>query len=288
MAQALGDLSYTPPLVKYQELPSLPSEVRLETERKLSVTMSAQETPATQSDTVIRQWLTANAPSIIRDWLDANAESVLRASAASTHVVPTKRKPNDTTAPTANDDDTTNTRYSPLQRSRPTTGALGIGGGGIAPSHVSSATNEDDSVEPDPSANTQHATAPTRTRRLVAVEVRSRRRESVCCAHTVSLRMAQADRRRRELSSCNRYNQQAEPRGRLADPTCFLVEDVRVSQRIAAAALTRAHYKVEVASDGESAVDKYRQHSATLRIILMDIHLPGISGIEGDTTDTPN
>ena len=63
-------------------------------------------------------------------------------------------------------------------------------------------------------------------------------------------------------------------------PDVLLVEDVRVSQKVAQQALQRAHYKVDVASDGESAVDKYRQHAAQLRIILMDVGLPGITGIE--------
>lgn len=66
----------------------------------------------------------------------------------------------------------------------------------------------------------------------------------------------------------------------MSGPDLLLVEDVRVSQKIAHAALTRAHFKVEVASDGESAVDKWKTHAGTLRIVLMDIHLPGISGIE--------
>ena len=63
-------------------------------------------------------------------------------------------------------------------------------------------------------------------------------------------------------------------------PDVLLVEDVRVSQKLAQAALTRAHYKVEVASDGESAIEKYRQHAQSLRVILMDVGLPGISGTE--------
>ena len=63
-------------------------------------------------------------------------------------------------------------------------------------------------------------------------------------------------------------------------PELLLVEDVRVSARVAQAALTRAHYKVDVANDGESAVDKYKAHSNSIKIILMDINLPGISGIE--------
>ena len=63
-------------------------------------------------------------------------------------------------------------------------------------------------------------------------------------------------------------------------PDLLLVEDVRVSQRIASQALQRAQFKVEVASDGESAVDKFKQYSGTVRVILMDVGLPGISGIE--------
>jgi CheY-like chemotaxis protein len=44
--------------------------------------------------------------------------------------------------------------------------------------------------------------------------------------------------------------------------------------------LTRLHFKVDVASDGNSAVAKYQQLINTVRVILMDIGLPGISGIE--------
>jgi len=65
-----------------------------------------------------------------------------------------------------------------------------------------------------------------------------------------------------------------------AGPNLLLVEDVRVSQKIALQALQRAGYKVIAADNGESAVEKYRQHSASLRFVIMDINLPGISGIE--------
>jgi CheY-like chemotaxis protein len=63
-------------------------------------------------------------------------------------------------------------------------------------------------------------------------------------------------------------------------PDLLLVEDVRVSQKIAQQALTRLGYKVEVASDGESAVKKFKKLMGSLKIVLMDIGLPGISGIE--------
>ena len=278
MAHTFGDLSLTPPLVKYQELPSLPTEVRQETERKLSLSMSAHEQtpPSTQPDAVIHQWLAANAPAIIREWLDANAESVLRSTAAvATSVVPTKRKPNDANAATNHDgaaDDTT--RYAPSQRSRPSSG--GAGGVGVG---VSSALNEDDSVEPDPSALLN-----TRLRQRVHDDsspssALAPSRVSMLRSHSLT-----ADGASRSPPPRTSQLQQIQPTGRTPRPSggpdVLLVEDVRVSQRIAAAALTRAHYKVEVASDGESAVEKYRQHANALRIVLMDIHLPGISGIE--------
>ena len=59
----------------------------------------------------------------------------------------------------------------------------------------------------------------------------------------------------------------------------LLVEDVRVAQRIAARALQTAHYRVDVASSGEAAVERFRAHRRTLKLVLMDINLPGIDGI---------
>lgn len=63
-------------------------------------------------------------------------------------------------------------------------------------------------------------------------------------------------------------------------PNMLLVEDVRVSQKIALQALSRAGYKCIAADNGESAVEKYKQHASSFRYIIMDINLPGISGME--------
>ena len=60
----------------------------------------------------------------------------------------------------------------------------------------------------------------------------------------------------------------------------LLVEDVRVAQRIAARALSAANYRVDVASSGEAAIERFRASAPTLRIVLMDINLPGMSGID--------
>jgi len=74
----------------------------------------------------------------------------------------------------------------------------------------------------------------------------------------------------------NFAQQPAAPSG----PNMLLVEDVRVSQKVALQALQRAGYKVIAADNGEAAVEKYKQNAASLRYIIMDINLPGISGIE--------
>jgi hypothetical protein len=63
-------------------------------------------------------------------------------------------------------------------------------------------------------------------------------------------------------------------------PDLLLVEDVRVSQRIGEAALRRAHYKVTLASDGQAAVDSFKMYQDSLEVVLMDIHMPGMNGIE--------
>jgi len=60
----------------------------------------------------------------------------------------------------------------------------------------------------------------------------------------------------------------------------LLVEDIKVSQKAAQNALQRLGFKVAVASDGESAVTQYRNNIGAFGLVLMDIGLPGISGIE--------
>lgn len=62
--------------------------------------------------------------------------------------------------------------------------------------------------------------------------------------------------------------------------TVLLVEDVKVSQKIAKAALRRAQLKSLTADNGEAAVELYKKHAKTLELVLMDIHMPGIDGME--------
>jgi CheY-like chemotaxis protein len=59
----------------------------------------------------------------------------------------------------------------------------------------------------------------------------------------------------------------------------IVVEDVGVAQKLAHAALTRGHYKVEVAGDGMQAIDLFKKHMGSLKAVLMDIQLPGLDGL---------
>ena len=56
-------------------------------------------------------------------------------------------------------------------------------------------------------------------------------------------------------------------------PTVLLVEDVKVSRRVAEASLKKAQYRVATAKDGEEAVEKYKQYHEDLEIVLMDINV---------------
>lgn len=58
----------------------------------------------------------------------------------------------------------------------------------------------------------------------------------------------------------------------------LLVEDVRVSQKVAQVALQKHRYKVDVANDGQDAVDRYQ--GGEYHIILMDINLPKMNGVD--------
>jgi CheY-like chemotaxis protein len=58
----------------------------------------------------------------------------------------------------------------------------------------------------------------------------------------------------------------------------LLVEDVRVSSKVAELALRRERFTTMLVESGPDAVAAAKRH--TFRVILMDIHLPGMSGIE--------
>ena len=60
----------------------------------------------------------------------------------------------------------------------------------------------------------------------------------------------------------------------------LLAEDNPVNQKLASILLTRAGYKVEVAVNGAEAVAKYRAQPDRYNLILMDIQMPVLDGLE--------
>lgn len=51
----------------------------------------------------------------------------------------------------------------------------------------------------------------------------------------------------------------------------LLVEDVRVSQKVAQKNLEKMGYRVDVADTGEAAVTKFKKSADQLKLVLMDI-----------------
>ncbi len=58
----------------------------------------------------------------------------------------------------------------------------------------------------------------------------------------------------------------------------LLAEDVRANQVIAAELLTAAGYAVDLAENGQEAVERVR--SGSYDLILMDVHMPGVDGLD--------
>jgi len=64
----------------------------------------------------------------------------------------------------------------------------------------------------------------------------------------------------------------------LDDIKILVVEDNKINQMITKKILNKMNLKCEVVDNGEKAVDKVKNNN--YNVVLMDIHMPGISGIE--------
>lgn len=64
----------------------------------------------------------------------------------------------------------------------------------------------------------------------------------------------------------------------LENVTILVVEDNKINQMITKKILSKMNLNCEVVDNGEDAVEKIKEN--TYNIVLMDIHMPGISGIE--------
>jgi CheY-like chemotaxis protein len=60
----------------------------------------------------------------------------------------------------------------------------------------------------------------------------------------------------------------------------LLAEDNAVNQKLAKMVLTKAGYQVEVANNGQEAVDKYTKAPDAFDLIFMDIQMPQLDGMK--------
>jgi len=62
--------------------------------------------------------------------------------------------------------------------------------------------------------------------------------------------------------------------------TVLVVDDEQLVRELARDILKRYGYTVLMASGGEEAVELYRQHSGTVALVVLDILMPDIDGVE--------
>ena len=75
-----------------------------------------------------------------------------------------------------------------------------------------------------------------------------------------------------EASSSNRKAQ--------AQRTVLVVEDERIMLRLLERFLSRQGYQVLLAADGEQAIDGYCRHKTEIDVVLLDVGLPKVSGVD--------
>lgn len=68
--------------------------------------------------------------------------------------------------------------------------------------------------------------------------------------------------------------------GRGGREQILLVEDEAGLRRVAQRALERVGYQVLIASDGLEALDCYRHHAGEIDLIITDVMMPKLGGIE--------
>jgi signal transduction histidine kinase/DNA-binding response OmpR family regulator len=68
--------------------------------------------------------------------------------------------------------------------------------------------------------------------------------------------------------------------GRAAGRQILLVEDNPTNQKLALAILAKDHYHAVVADSGQRALELFRERGETFDLILMDVQMPGMDGLE--------
>lgn len=62
--------------------------------------------------------------------------------------------------------------------------------------------------------------------------------------------------------------------------TILVVEDEKLMLHLLQRVLSNSGYQVLTAADGEEAIDIYRRHKGEINMVLLDLGLPKISGVE--------
>jgi CheY-like chemotaxis protein len=62
--------------------------------------------------------------------------------------------------------------------------------------------------------------------------------------------------------------------------TILVVEDERVVREMLSAVLARFNYRALVATDGLEGVELYRAHGERIDLVLLDLSMPGLAGVE--------
>jgi DNA-binding NtrC family response regulator len=65
-----------------------------------------------------------------------------------------------------------------------------------------------------------------------------------------------------------------------AQRTVLVVEDERIMLRLLERFLSRQGYQVLLAADGEQAIDGYCRHKTEIDVVLLDVGLPKVSGVD--------
>lgn len=63
-------------------------------------------------------------------------------------------------------------------------------------------------------------------------------------------------------------------------PNCLVIDDIKLTQEIAKTNLLKFNMKAIAASNGKEALEKLEEHKKTIQLIILDLNLPDIDGIE--------
>ena len=72
----------------------------------------------------------------------------------------------------------------------------------------------------------------------------------------------------------------AQPRRPPNQARLLLVEDNAVNQRVVLAMLRKKNYAIDVANNGQEALDKLERATEPYNVILMDVQMPVLDGLE--------